>query len=83
MTSDGVMDVDAGVSESGGEDGLVGDGAGSEDDVWGAGAADESTDDAAASSDADVGVSAYDDVTSVPVGSSSCPSYGPLSSYSH
>lgn len=76
VTSDDVMDVGADVNVSGGADDLVGDGAGSEDDVWGAGAADEDTDDVT-SSDADAGVSAYDDVVSVPVGSSSCPSCVP------
>lgn len=77
MTSDDVIDVGACVNVSGGADDLVGDGVGSEDDVWGAGAADEDTDDVVTSSDADVGVSANDDVVSVPVGSSSCPSCVP------
>lgn len=77
-----VPGVCEGASGSDGVDGSAGDGVEDEDGVLDAGA-DVGMGDEVAVSGADVDVSAYDDVVSGPVGSSSFPSYGPWCSDFH
>lgn len=82
VTSGGVTDVGADVNGSDDED-VLGDEVENGDDVLAAGAADEGMGDVVSDFDADEDASAYDDVESVPAGSSSFPSCVPLNSYFH